>query len=214
MGVEMNYNDLQECIEGRCSHRKFTSEPVPPELIEKLVDCARFAPSGHNLQPWKFAAVRNREIIVNMADAVEAAFQRILPDLPEETAKKMKDYSFFMTHFKDAPVVIVVLVNESDYLTARVSAEYGVPRRHEEMIDISLLGAGAAIQNLLLAAHSLGLGTCWMTEPVTFAQGEIETMVKADEGYRAVSVIAAGWPTKARKGAPKKDLSEVLTIIG
>lgn len=209
----MKYDELKELIAGRCSHRKFADTPVSRETIEQLADCARFAPSGHNLQPWRFVAVSNPEIISGMADAVETALQKTLPGLPAETAKSLEDYRFFMTHFKGAPLVFVVLIKESDYLTARVSRDYGVPRLPEDMIDISLLGVGGAIQNLLLAAQSLGLGACWMTEPATFAQGKIEALAEAEEDYRAVSLVAVGWPTKERKGPAKKDIGEIFRII-
>lgn len=209
----MTYNEVKEIITNRCSHRKFTEEPVPRDTIEKLVDAARLAPSGHNLQPWRFVAVTNRDVIGSMTDAVEAALREVLPGLPDETVKKLEDYRFFMTHFKTAPAVIAVFVTESTYLTTRISREHGVPRKPGDMIDISLLGVGAAIQNLLLSAHSLGLGACWMTAPVTFAQKEIEALLQPEEGFRLISIVPVGYPTKERRGPAKKGLDEILSIV-
>ena len=148
-----------------------------------------------------------------MAGSVENGLQKTLDALPADTAEQLGNYRFFVTHFAEAPLVFVVLVKDSDYLTAGISREYGVPRLPEEMVDISLLGVGAAIQNLLLAAHAMGLGACWMTEPVTFAGREIEKLVGAEEGYSAVSVVAAGWPTKERRGPAKKTAGEIFRII-
>jgi len=209
----MEYAELKELISDRCSHRKFTGEAVPADIIKELVECAGQAPSGHNLQPWRFIAVTNRRVIGRMNDLVEAALQEILPGLPEETVKKLEEHRFFMTHFKTAPVVFAVLEKESDYLTTRLARAHGVPRKHEDMIDISLLGVGAAVQNLLLAAHALGLGACWMTAPVTFAQKELEELLQPEEGYRIISLVPVGRPTKERRGPGRKDIGEILRII-
>ncbi len=209
----MEYAELKELISGRCSHRKFTEEAVPTDIIKELVECAGQAPSGHNLQPWRFVAVTNRGVIGRMNEVVEAALQGILPGLPEETIKKLEKYRFFMTHFKTAPVVFAVLVRESDYLTTRLARAYGVPRRPEDMMDISLLGVGAAVQNLLLAAHALGLGACWMTAPVTFAQKELEELLQPEEGYRIISLVPVGRPTKERRGPGRKKVDDILRIV-
>ncbi|MBN2049199.1 MAG: nitroreductase family protein, partial [Spirochaetales bacterium] len=122
------YGDLKSLIAGRSSHRKFTQESIPADIIEKLVDCARMAPSGHNLQPWKFVAVSHGGMIARIAEAVEKGLQAALDSLPADRAKKLDDYRFLVTHFKEAPLVFVVLIEESLYLTAELSRDYGVPQ--------------------------------------------------------------------------------------
>lgn len=68
------------------------------------------------------------------------------------------------------------------------------------------------MQNLLLAAHTLGLGAYWMLEPVVYAQQEIKTLVAAPAGYHAVSLIAVGKSTKEHHGPRRKNLDEILRI--
>jgi len=90
--------DVLEAIKGRRSIRAFKSEDVPPEIVEKLIDAARWAPSAGNIQPWEFIIVRNPEIKRRL---VEAALGQ--------------------TFIEEAPVVIVVCADE-----ARSSQGYGL----------------------------------------------------------------------------------------
>ena len=78
---------------------------------------------------------------------------------------------------------------------------------------MEILGAGASINNLLLAAESMGYGTCWMTEPIVYSQNTIEKILEVEEEYHAVSVIVMGKPVKERKHAPKKAVDEILKIV-
>jgi len=90
--------DVLEAIKGRRSIRAFKSEDVPPEIVEKLIDAARWAPSAGNIQPWEFIIVRNPEIKRNLAKA-----------------------ALNQSFIEEAPVVIVVCADE-----VRSSQGYGV----------------------------------------------------------------------------------------
>ena len=90
--------DVLEAIKGRRSIRAFKSEDAPPEIVEKLIDAARWAPSAGNIQPWEFIIVRNPEIKRNLAKA-----------------------ALNQSFIEEAPVVIVVCADE-----IRSSQGYGV----------------------------------------------------------------------------------------
>ena len=90
--------DVLEAIKGRRSIRAFKSEDVPPEIVEKLIDAARWAPSAGNIQPWEFIIVRKPEIKRNLAKA-----------------------ALNQSFIEEAPVVIVVCADE-----VRSSQGYGV----------------------------------------------------------------------------------------
>lgn len=89
--------DVLEAIKGRRSVRAFKSDDVSPEIVEKLIDAARQAPSAGNIQPWEFIIVRESEIKRNLVEAAS-------------------DQSFI----EEAPVVITVCANEN-----RTAQEYG-----------------------------------------------------------------------------------------
>jgi len=209
----MDIKNFENLLEGRASHRKFLSDPVPTEDIRKLIDCARLAPSGHNLQPWKFVAVKNNELITRMAEALEANLQSIYPLLSEDEVKKLESYKFFIKHFQSAPVVIVVLAREYEYISSKLESKYNLDLLKPQLFNMTLMGIGGAVNNLLLAAQAMGYGSCWMTEPVVYGQEVIEKILGVEEPYKFVSLIAIGKPTKARKGQEKKTVDEVLTIL-
>ena len=75
----MSYNSFLELVKKRRSVRRFKPDPVPDEDIEKIIDAARWAPSGFNTQPWEFVVVREKELKDKIIDAVEEHWLRINP---------------------------------------------------------------------------------------------------------------------------------------
>jgi len=76
----MDYEGLRELVESRRSIRRFKPDPIPEEYIDKIIDVARWAPSGFNSQPWEFIVVRKPELkdsIVNMVREVSAQSARM-----------------------------------------------------------------------------------------------------------------------------------------
>ncbi len=203
---------LIEFLKTRASHRKYQPDAIPEETIRRLIDCARCAPSGHNLQPWRFVAVTDRAQIQAMGEAVNAQYSQVIADVPEDVRKKYEAYRFYVTHFKDAPVVFVVLAAESTYITTDLATEYGIDLPPVAHCDMDLLGVGAVVQNLLLAAHAEGLAACWMTDPITYAQKQIEALIPVPEGFHVVTLVPLGKPTKTRHGPPKKAVEKLLVI--
>ncbi|MGQ9595945.1 MAG: nitroreductase family protein [Thermoproteota archaeon] len=105
---------------------------------------------------------------------------RIIVVMDEEKKKRIAKAALNQTFIAQAPVVIVYLVSMED------AAAYG--RRGMELY--SLLDVGASMENLMLAATGLGLSTCWIG---AFNEGEVERIVNAPEGYRAVSLTPLGY---------------------
>jgi nitroreductase len=209
----MEFETLKELMASRTSHRKYRPDPIPREIIDQLIDCARHAPSGHNLQPWRFLALTDPERIQALAEVVDAQYRRNIADVPEVERQSYETYRFYVTHFKEAPLLFVVLGTTSEYLTTRLTTAYDVELPPTAHYDMDLLGIGAAVQNLLLAAHALGLGACWMTAPIAHAQAQIEAQLPIPEGYHAVSLVPVGKPTKKRQGPSRKSVDELLTIL-
>jgi nitroreductase len=208
----MKIEDFSLLVKERASHRKFLTDPVPEKDIKVMVQNAGMAPNGHNFQPWKFIAVRNKEMIEKAADLVEQGLQQFYPKLDEKTVAKLEKYQFFLSHFKSAPLVIAVLVRKDEYVTSKLQKNEELNFAKPEHFDMELLGIGAAVQNLILSAQAMGYGTCWMTEPVVYAQKAIEKELDVPEDYHFVSQVVVGRPVKKREAMPKKAVEEILTI--
>lgn len=130
---------LNDAIKGRRAVRNFTQEDVPKEIISELIHSAAQAPSAMNQQPWAFAILRGRDRLRNYSDRAKICFaMKAGGHVPVELREMLQDPRFDM--FYNAPCLIVI---------------YARPGGLNPEEDCCL-----AAQNLMLAAHGLGLGTC------------------------------------------------------
>ncbi|MCK5123817.1 MAG: nitroreductase family protein, partial [Dehalococcoidia bacterium] len=70
----MNYEDFLELAKKRRSIRKFKSDPIPDEYIDKIIEAARWAPSGGNSQPWEFIVIKKRELRDKIAEVAQEQY--------------------------------------------------------------------------------------------------------------------------------------------
>ena len=183
--------DLFECVEQviktRRSHRFYLDKPVEREKLEKLIELAMWAPSAMNRQQWFFVVVAGRRVKEVMS-IVEKGYNYILPRLQRFFADRPKVIEQTRRFFKslgNAPALIFA---------------YYTPTG-DDYSDVQ--SVAAAIQNMLLAAHAMGLGTCWMTGPV-HVEEEINKALGV-EGRKLVAVITVGYPAKQPPTPPRRD---------
>lgn len=142
----MIHNEVTDCIRSRRSTRSFLEQQIKDEELEILLEAAIWAPSGGNNQSWLFTAVQNKEALLKINELLKEGFQHWIPDddypakLGAKAAAQKKDCHFFY----HAPTLIIAS-NRPNYENA--------------MADCSL-----ALENLFLAAHSLGLGSCYINQ--------------------------------------------------
>lgn len=161
--------DLFDAIRDRRSIRSFKPDPVPDELLEKVLDAGRWAPSAGNLQPWEFIVVKDKEV-----------------------KKQLTRAALGQSFVFEAPVDIVVCANRER------SARYYGSRGWE---FYSLCDTSAAIQNMLLAAHGLGLGACWIG---AFRDEEVSRVMNLPEHVRPVAIIPIGYPDRPPPRPPSR----------
>ena len=206
--------DILDVIASRQSIRRYTSDPVPDELIMKILEAARWAPSGENEQPWKLIVVRNPETRAKIGElskigtgqrtCAEYCLGEIEPRFagikdPEEKARvlKMMYTGDVSLRPASAPVLIVV--------AGKLKGMFDVP------YDLS-----ACIENMLLEAHSLGLGAVWVHGPAVYPRivEKLKELLKIPTGmgdYKVIAYVAIGWPAERRKHPrPKLPLEEIV----
>ncbi|MEK8129414.1 nitroreductase [Paenibacillus filicis] len=182
--------DIFEAIQGRRTTGRVKDEPVGKEVIERILEAGNWAPSHHATEPWRFFVMtgsgRSRLGEAYAAIAAEAAGG----DLSEEAAGKHRGKAF------RAPVVIAVAVSPSP--------EKGVIRIEE------YAAAHAATQNMLLAAHALGLGAIWRSgEPMYHPL--MQQTFGLEQGEELVGLLYLGYPASplpAGKRRPAEDKTE------
>ncbi len=208
----MNIQEFEKLAKSRCSHRKYLQDEIPKQDVEKMVELAVTAPSGHNLQPWKFIAITSDKLKSKMVQAITDELNKIKSALDEKYADKLDKFSFFITHFETAPLAFAVLGRKDEYISAKIREISNGAMAKPEHFDMELLGIGAAIQNLLLSATSMGYGTCWLTAPINYAQEALEKVLEIENSYNLISILAIGKPTKDRKQPQRKPLDHVLSF--
>ncbi len=194
--------DLDSIIKGRRSIRKYQLEEIPQELLEEVIETALWAPSGTNRQNWELVVVRGKERD-RLLEIVSKSQEYILPYLKELFPEKIIKISLQV--FKDlggAPVVILIYIPKDVIGYERDSGDQ--ERYHLEFNRYNhLLSAAALIQNILLAAYSKGLGTCWMTGP-KYVEKEINELLNITD-KELVSIIPIGYPDQSPPAPPRKE---------
>lgn len=180
--------EVFEAIKTRRSIRKYKSTPVDDKTIELVLEAARWAPSWHNSQCRRFIVVRDSKIKDKIADTSIA-----VSDRPNRGAEAIRN----------APVAIVACaeLGKSGY-SAREPRELVTDKGDWFMFDVAL-----AMQNLTLAAHSLGLGTVHIG---AFDAKKAANILGVPEGFAVVSMTPLGYPDEEPKVRPRKELSEIV----
>lgn len=139
--------DVFSCIATRHSTRKFKEEPVPQEVLDKVIEAGRQAPSGKHKNQSRFIVIRKKEVLQELIALVQQEFAKmeVTPENDDNfggaiRAAKKGGYVFMY----NAPVLIVV-ANKRDY-----GNKYA--------------DASCAMQNMMLAANALDLGSCWINQ--------------------------------------------------
>ncbi len=180
--------DLYEAIKNRRSHRLYTSDPVPREVLERIVEAALWAPSGTNQQPWDLTILTGqpRDEFVALASASFTALEPRLRQLFDET--RVGFVKQFFQNLGGAPVVIAVTVWRDDDPFAQ---------------EAHIQSGAALMQNLLLAAEAEGLGTCWMTAIKSREKELLAYLGLPDRHLLAITPV--GYSAKTPPVVPRKD---------
>ncbi len=186
-------NETINTILNRKSIRKFAFEPVPEEDLHLILKAGQWAPSGSNQQPWRFLIIRNIATILDLADLIMENFEIMVGEIKEESSRnQLENYRKYLDVIRSAPLVICVLAKPYESFLKKYAESHQTQKKWN-MVDVypATLSIGAAIENMLLAAHSLGYGSCWMTGPLIF-QSEIEKFLQVEQPYHIVSMVPFG----------------------
>ncbi|MBN1467448.1 MAG: nitroreductase family protein [Fusobacteriaceae bacterium] len=184
--------DILEIIKGRRSVRSYEETKVEKEKIEKIMEAGLWAPSAHNHQSWSFVVIENKDII----EELNVDTKNVMKNYKIEQFRKWGENEKFNI-FYNSPVVILVLYDESGL----------VP-----MQDISV-----ASQNMLLTAHTLGLGTCWIgMVSIGFSDESMQQKYKEKlnlpDGYKISHAISLGYPKTIPAKGPERKENKVIYI--
>ncbi len=200
--------DLLEAIRGRRTVRNFLDTPVSKELVKKMVTLGTYAPNAGNTQPWRFIAIESRKIRMQMKRIVDRVTEKVTGiTIPEEKRT-------FQNLFFAAPTVLVCVMTAYQSSTDTLLKEKfpGRLKVRSERVNPSLQSLSAAITQILLAAHSEGIGSCWMTGPL-LAREELSAYLSIKDPEEIAAFVALGYPRKTPSMPPRKPLDHVLVFL-
>ncbi|MEW6733332.1 MAG: nitroreductase family protein [Acidobacteriota bacterium] len=202
-------------MRSRRSVRCFKREKPSRQMIEDLIDIAITAPSASNKQPWRFFVTDSSETIDCLAVAVQVAVDRIVEHIDKGFIETFRAYGDYFVRFRTAPVVIVPVFREivvlSNLVNKDISSNDLACIRTMEF-NSGLASTALAIQNLLLYAHEIGLGTSCMTGPLV-ALDSLKTILRIPDGWHIAAVIAVGYPDEEPKSPGRKSATAVLRWV-
>ncbi|CAM0496379.1 nitroreductase family protein [Thermoanaerobacter kivui] len=182
-------NEVISAIKTRRSIRKFKPEQIKDEELNLILEAAIYAPSGHNEQPWHFTVIQNKELIDHFSRVTKEAMAKSDIDWISSMGRSEKLHLFY-----NAPTLVVVSGRKDAYSP--------------------LADCCAAIQNMLLAAHSIGLGSCWLgLTSFLFEMEEEVAKLNLPEGYKPYFTVALGYPDLKKELKTPERKKDVVNYI-
>lgn len=157
--------DTLSCIRTRREIREYSRKDIRDDVLLKILEAGRLAPSSKNSQPWHFVVIRNKETLTKISKLTPTG-----------------------AHIAAAPLAIAVLMDGA---------------------KLPEIDGARAIQNMVLAAWDLGVGSCWVTN---FYDDAVKDILGAPQRMKLITVMPFGYPTeyRTRKKKVRKSLSEVI----
>lgn len=182
-------NEVLKIIKERRSIRSFKSEQITQEELDGIIEAGIYAPTGHNTQPWHFTIIQNREVCQHINDTAK----KVMATIEVDWIKKAAQNPEYDVTFK-APTLIIVS-GKKDAVSWRTDCD-------------------AAIENMLIAAESLNIGSLWLGfAALAFKiEGESEK-IGIPDGYEAHYGISLGYKAQDKQPtAPKRNYNVVNYI--
>lgn len=188
-------------IYNRRSIRNFLEKDIPLELLYEILNAGREAPSAKNRQPWKYIVFGNekkKELLQAMKAGLDREDKGII-DLPKSRFG-ISDAKNTLRIMSEAPIIIIVLNTNAISPFLKINND----ERISEICDS--LAIGASIENMVLTAEDMGLGTLWIAN-TCFAYSELVEYLDTDK--QLVGAIAIGYPNEKPAKRPRKSLEEI-----
>jgi nitroreductase len=204
----MDYERFLKLVKTRRSIRSFKADSIPDEYVEKIIEAARWAPSGANSQPWEFIVVKDKQIKDRIVDIVNehSEYSRKV-ELTREEELRFPGVSGPVRDpgYKNAPVFIILC---------------GDPRTKEAYPLLTLLtrgdshfasGLASAFLYMTLAATTLGLGSQWVSATGNpFVKSLLKQLLEVPQGLEIYDMLVLGYPASQPKPRLVREQAEMI----
>jgi nitroreductase len=202
MSANYLYDCLMEVVKKRRTNRQFKSDPIPDEYITKIIETARWAPSGFHTQPWEFVVIRKKELREKIVSILEE-YGPPIKNTEQDPARPAR----VRGSFRDAPVFILLLCDW------RAKEGLPGPARENDALAANIFCSSMAnaFLHLHLAAAALGLASQWYSAAASpKAQAKIKEAIGIPEPLKIYDLMIIGYP--AHPPIPKmvRDLNNMV----
>ena len=196
----MNREEALELIRTRRSTRAYSQKPVENELLEQILEAGRYAPSGGNSQTTHFIVIENREVLSKLAELAAQEFSKmeVTPGMYRSMANSINRSKAggYVFHY-NAPVLILT-ANQADYSN-------------------NIADCSCALENMMIMANALDLGTCWINQLKWLNENEVITEylknLGLEENERVYAALAVGYPQAELTRTPLARTGNKVTKI-
>jgi coenzyme F420-0:L-glutamate ligase / coenzyme F420-1:gamma-L-glutamate ligase len=195
--------DFFAIIRGRRSVRAFRPEPLSRVQIEAVLEAARWAPSPHGRQPWRFVVVESSAARTRLADAMGAEWRAQLALDGQDAATIELRFRKSHERITGAPVVIVPCLYLEDLDT------YPDAERQAAETTMAVQSLGCAVQNMLLAAYAQGFDGGWMCAPL-FCQPAVRAALGLADTLHPHALIPLGYPARDPVRRSRRPIDELV----
>lgn len=216
--LRTEYTETEKVILQRRSIRRYKKEQVPDWMVHRILEAGRFAPSAGNCQPWKFVVVRDQKIIDELHEDVKevaASYNRLIDYRTNRSWWRRLVANLLIRRMPNqlhpTPFGATKFLSDGD-----LSLYHGAPTvilifKDVRGISSPELDNGIAGQNMVLAAHSMGLGSCWVgfTKLAFEKKKRWKKFFGIDHPYEFANSIGIGWPVGEPDGMVPRPLHPV-----
>ncbi|MEM4245437.1 MAG: nitroreductase family protein [Candidatus Nanoarchaeia archaeon] len=194
--------DILEFLQSRRSIRKFQNIPIPEDVVNLLLEAGRLAPSRANSQPWKFIVVTNPKLKKQLSIAsynqrvvVEASLLIVVlgiidprSTIPDRTTELVQAGCFDEDVKEGADHIL------DDWTFSELKVD-------------AALNSAIAATHIMLAAHGLGLGSCWVK---LLDDQSVLKVLEVPEGFYHTGILAIGYPAESPQARPRLPLNSMV----
>jgi len=202
---------LSEAIHTARALRRFKPDPISDEVLAKLIDAGVRAPTGSNLQNWRFVIVTDPNLRARLADLYRESIrmaQKVLSyrKRPAHMTEKAQARMFaaaehLAQHFGEVPVLLLAWL----HMPPDQDNPNLPPDQAQTYVRLSGASIYGAVQNIILTCRALGLGTV-LTTVLAYKEKEVRRLLNASEEMRLFAVLPIGYPVEGYGHGPVKRL--------
>ncbi len=192
--------EFDQVIQTRRSIRNFKPDPVSDKAIFDILEAARLAASGSNIQPWRFIIIRSPEMKEKLKTATSYRFALKAPVIIACCTN--------LSALDSRPDRVVELIQAGVFDKVEVDGEYVPPERNREQVLTYLnMNVGIAITHMMLKAVDLGMGSCWIGG---FDPLKTKELLDLDDNLHVVALLPIGYPEQIPAQRPRFPLEKLI----